>query len=48
MLWLFFSCTPLQPYDTKEPTEELEPSEGARSLQLVYGTNMDGEIEPCG
>ena len=37
LIWLF-AC--LQ--------EELVVEQGEKKLQLIYASNMDGEIEPCG
>ena len=49
MLWLFLSCSPMTPYEAEDEQEkESAYGEPTRALQLIYGSNMDGEIEPCG
>ena len=40
MIWLLWSCA-----QTHDVGSEMD---GERVLRIVYGQNMDGEIEPCG
>jgi hypothetical protein len=40
MFWLLLSCS--------QRDEVVSQIDGDRVLHIVYGQNMDGEIEPCG
>ena len=42
MLWLIVACSKSIDVQKEETVVE------GNTLQIIYGNNMDGEIEPCG